>query len=84
MANNRMYIVCRKCNGFTAIAKTMGDGWYSRGQIDLNDFFDTHDHVSELEDGFGSKQFALVFEVDDPQVKLYDFEKRKIILEEKP
>lgn len=80
MANNRMYIVCRECEGFVSIAKTLGDGWYTNGPIDLNDFFKEHDHVSKLEDGFGSKQFALVFEVDDPQVRTYDFSERKIRL----
>lgn len=82
MANNRMYIVCRHCEDFISLAKTMGDGWYSRSSLgnQLNDFFDTHDHDHALEDGTGSKQYALVQEVDDLQVELYDFANRKIKL----
>ena len=79
MANNRMYLVCNVCERFTAIAKTMGDGWYATG-ADLNDFFNVHEHVSKIEDGLGSKQFTFVTEVDDPKVKLYDFARRKIKL----
>ncbi len=82
-----MYLVCNVCNDFFALAKTMGDGWYTGNKNlsdNLNSFFDNHDHNHKLEDGCGTKQFTFVQEVNDPKVKLYDFVNEKIILHENP
>lgn len=50
MANNRMFIRCKRCGEIFFIGKTMGNGYYlSNGDIcnDLNHFYKEHNWCSK-------------------------------------
>jgi hypothetical protein len=88
MANNRLYIVCRKCEDFIALAKFYPPGSFLGGEIgwafgytdvDRDEWIIKHEkHASKL-DINGGEYFAFITEQDD-KVKSYDFDKRKIKL----
>lgn len=90
MANNRLYIVCRKCNSFTSLMKyyppkgfIAGDqGWfvpdYTVGSY-LDGWIQEHEeHAAEL-DYLSGEYFAFVTE-QDKRVKKFDFVNSKILL----
>jgi hypothetical protein len=83
MANNRLYIRCKGCGDFMAFAKFYPSddnvGWYTNVQSDdFNNFFKEHGPHNKM-DNYGS--FWDLVDEDDDRVKLYDFEKRKIIMQ---
>lgn len=89
MANNRLYIVCNKCNDFFALLKYYprggfiggNQGWYSNysDHEEFNKWTELHEkHAAKL-DINGGEYFTFVTE-QDSRVKLYDFKNRKIIL----
>jgi len=67
MADDRMAIVCKKCNLGIAIAKRyLGSNWYvsgSRGRDHLNAFFDKHEDCFNGHD-YGD-QYRLGYERED-------------------
>ena len=89
MANNRIYLVCKVCGDYYAIAKYYPDtGWYSNGGdnlIGFEDFLEKHsNHRKEkgcdyLYDNEGGDIFTMVHESDDI-VEEINFETRKIKL----
>jgi hypothetical protein len=70
MANNRLYLYCKKCGKATTIAKSMGDGWYSTDNA-LDEFFERHNPHNK-EDGYSRNFFGLIEEMS-PKVKQVGF-----------
>lgn len=68
MANNRMYLNCKKpnCSGSIAIAKFYpGEGWFTRDLTDpINKFFEEHRHEYDFSN-FGGYQYELEYEVPE-------------------
>jgi hypothetical protein len=77
MANNRIYLVCKKDHKYFSIAKYFpGPGWYSYiGNEDFNNWLEKHSHNSK-NDMYG-EMFDLVYEAED-RVTEIDFEKQTI------
>jgi hypothetical protein len=75
MANNRMYLVCRKCGGFKTIGKSYGDGWFTSGDTELNPFFEEHDDCHTGGSG-DENTFELVEEMSKDY--FFDFVEKKI------
>jgi hypothetical protein len=75
MANNRMAIVCKKCNLGTSIAKfypqggyiagnSSGWGQFTRGNDRVEYFFVVHAHEFD-QSMWGGNQYELRYEIDD-------------------
>lgn len=78
MANNRMYLQCKKpkCDGAIAIAKFYpsrgfiagdGAGWYQQNlefTERLNQFFEDHQHDYDVSQ-WGGYQYELVYEIEN-------------------
>ena len=68
MANNRMWLRCKVCEGGFMIAKTMNAGWYYNGPAKeyeerMEKFLDDHDECSFSHDYEDQEIFELIYEV---------------------
>ena len=72
MANDRIYLRCKRCGEAMFLGKTFGDGYYWSQykpytlQETLNGFYDKHFIcVYPSEDDMGENVFEIVYENDD-------------------
>ncbi len=76
MANNRLWAVCKDDNECIVLAKNYSD-WYAVNTEEyVNEFYQKHKDCKSNH-GCG-ENMVFVTEVDDDQVKLYDFAQKPV------